>query len=422
MSSSSVATPPGVSAAQPSSGAAPTPEMIQRLIDQAAGFNLYVVPAVAGAGAPANGVSSFALTQSVHRFDVTLQRPTSRTVQAGNVFGEEVGRVDIRWVMIPDKFVARPDREPQAIRLDPSISQRFAMQETTFSFGDGRDGFRSFGTGRTFPMMVGNESRIVVGGIANVTEGFGRFAGHEGNFTICGDLTPGGFKGDVLVRIQDNNNTLRTSGDLPPIQPQSDPDPQTTYLLWAAQKGKGPDQENSASFGPDGQLRGLNIPTQLKLVKMDFATPQGNFQARSFQVGEVVGREIGFGRGSIPGASPSGTPLNPFLFEGVARYSFFDHSGRTVGAITTNVLEGRRFDMRLPAAPTAPGLRFGFFGPILYGQGCFEGVEGMFYGSTGSVFNPPPGDHIITHFYMARLNDPHGKFRAAAAGGGEGWL
>src|SRR5262249_3604229 len=162
---------------------------------------------------------------------------------------------------------------------------------------------------------------------------------------------------------------------------------------------KGADQENTFSFGPDGQVRGLNIPTQLKLVELDFSASQG-FHAANMKVGEVIGREIGFGRGSVPGADPSGTALNPFLFEGVARYSFFDSRGRTLGAITTNVLEGRRFDMRLPAAPTAPGLRFGFFGPIVYGQGLFKGFEGMFYGSTASVFNPPPGDHVITHFYM----------------------
>ena len=412
MSSSSVATPPGVNPARPAADAV-SPETIQRLIDRVAGFNLFVRPA-GGDIAGGNGSTGFVLNETLHRFDITMQAPTAQGIQAANILGEAVGKVDIRWYMIPDAFVARPDNQPPATRLDPSVSQRFVMQETTFSFGDGRDGFRSFGTGRTFPMLVGSEARVVVGGIGNLTEGFGKFRGHEGNYTICGDLTPDGFRGNILVRIQDNNGSLRTQDALPPIQPQDDADPQTTYLLWTAQKGKGSDQENSASFGPDGQLRGLNIPTQLKLVELDFAARNG-FQARDIKVGEVIGREIGFGRGSVPGATPSGTALSPFLFEGVARYSFFDSSGRTAGAITTNVLEGRRFDMQLPDAPTAPGLRFGFFGPILYGQGFFKGCEGMFYGATASVFNPPPGDHIITHFYMARINDPQGKFRAIFA-------
>ncbi len=413
MSASSVATPPSANPGQPAAEGAVAPEVIQQLIDQVAGFNLFVVPGD-GNPSPGNGVTGLVLSERLHRFDVTLQAPTSQGLQAANVLGESIGMLEIRWFFIPDSFVARPDRQAPATRLNPSISQRLVMQETTFRFGDGSDGFRSFGTGRTFPMMVGGEPRVVLGAIGNVTEGFGRFRGHEGNYTICGDLTSAGFKGNILVRIQDNDGSLRTQDAIPRIQPQPDPDPKTTYLLWTAQKGKGADQENSFSLGPNGQLRGLNIPTQLKLVELDFAAPRG-FQAASLKVGQVIGREIGFGRGSVPGANPSGTALNPFLFEGVARYSFFDSRGRTVGAITTNVLEGRRFDMRLPAAPTAPGLRFGFFGPILYGQGIFEGFEGMFYGSTASVFNPPPGDHVITHFYMARINDPHGTFRAAFA-------
>jgi hypothetical protein len=90
----------------------------------------------------------------------------------------------------------------------------------------------------------------------------------------------------------------------------------------------------------------------------------------------VIGREIGFGRGSLPGAPPIGTALRPFLFEGVAQYSLFDGAGQTLGAVTTNVLEGRRFDMQLAEAP---------------------GVQA----------------HVVTHLYAARLNDPEGKFRAA---------
>jgi hypothetical protein len=286
----------------------------------------------------------------------------------------------------------------------------------TFRFGDGSDGFKSFGTGRTFPMMVGSRPRVVSAGIGNITEGFGKFRGHEGNFTLCGDLTQNGFQGDILVRVIDFAGNLRTS-QLPPIQPQPDPDPEVTFLLWGAQKGKGADQENYFSFGPDGQPRGMNIPTELKLLKLDCAASQ-HFSGKSFNIDDVIGREIGFGRGSVPGASQVGTALSPFLFDGVARYSLFDQSGKTAGAITTNVVEGRRIDTQLPEDPNAPGLRFGFFGPIIYGTGCFEGVEGMFYGASGSVFYPPPNDHVVTHFYMVRLHDPKGKFRSVTEGGG----
>jgi hypothetical protein len=105
----------------------------------------------------------------------------------------------------------------------------------------------------------------------------------------------------------------------------------------------------------------------------------------------------------------------PFPFEGVARYSLYNGEGRTVGAITTNVLEGRRFDMKLVDAPEEPALRFGFFGPIVFGSGCFGGVEGIFYGASGSVLRLPPPScgHAL---YVARISDPSGKFRATVNG------
>jgi hypothetical protein len=340
-------------------------------------------------------------------------------VQATNTFGEAVGKLDLEWFIIPDDYLARPDRRPVAIPLDPGVSQRLAMQRMTFRFGDGKDGFDSFGTGRTFPMMVGNQPRIVVSAVANVVEGFGKFRSHEGNFTICGDLTPSGFKGNILVRFQDPRSELRIQGALPAIQPQREPDSQTTYLLWTGRKGE--EQagvENHFSFGPDGQVRGLDITTQLKTLHLDFAVVSG-FQGKSFAVGKhIMGLEIGFGRGSVPNASAAGTPVSPFLFEGVAQYGFLNSNGRTVGTILTNVIEGRRFDMFLPGVPGDLAWRFGFFGPIIYGTGCFEGVEGMFYGSSGSVFFAPPDGHVVTHFYMARINDPEGKFRAATGSGG----
>lgn len=428
MASSSIfAQPPGGSVAKsgpqsPPSGSAPgvSLETIQQLVDQAVGFNLFAIPdAESGTANAGYGVSGSVIVCKLYRFEITLSPPSSSGVQATNTLGEAVGRLELQWSIIPTDYLARPDRRPPNLRLDPAVSQRLAMQQMTFTFGDGRDGFRSFGTGRTFPMMVGNQPRIVVGAVANISEGFGKFRSHPGNFTICGDLTPAGFKGNILVRFQDPASDLRMQQALPAIQPQRNPDPQTTYLLWTGRKDeKTPGLENHFSLGPDRQVRGLNITTQLRTLNLDFAvSPQ--FQGKDFTIGKrVIGLEIGFGRGSVPEASPTGTPLNPFLFEGVAQYSFFDSTGNTVGTLLTNVIEGRRFDMPVPGAPGDLGWRFGFFGPIIYGTGCFEGAEGIFYGSSGSVFFSPPEGQVVTHFYMARINDPDGKFRVPASSGG----
>lgn len=388
---------------------------LQILIDQVATFNVFVIPESTRAGSAQNH-TGVVCGGSLHRFDIDLERPSESGVRVVNVLGEAEGRVDIRWLIIPNDFAARPDITPPSTPLDPSRSQRFAIQEMTFTFGDGRDGFRSFGTGRTFPVVTGGRPRLVVAAIATLTEGFGKFQGHEGTFTLCGELTSAGyFTGHIIVRIVDEQGNLRTKEPLPQIASRSDrPDAQFTYLMWLAQKGQGPAQANRPSLTPDGQFRGLNIPMELKRGSSGFSADRaGGFRAAELKVGEVIGLEVGFGRGSQPDATPVGTALSPFQFEGVARYSFDDQRGRTVGAITTNVLEGRRFDYQLAGAPSEVAWRFGFFGPIIYGSECFRGLEGsMFYGASNSILKPPPGDHIITHCYFARLYDPEGRWRA----------
>jgi hypothetical protein len=393
---------------------------LQHLVDQVAGFHVFVTPDVRTGSAALRGEGGATIglraSASLRRFEAGLEEmPSARHgVRAINVVGEPGGRVELRWLAIPYGFLARPDREPPATPLDPSRSQRLALQETTFFFGDGRDGFRSFGAGRTFPYEAGGKVRLWVAAIGNLTGGFGRLRDCEGNFTACGELDPErGFVGHMVVRLLDPGGTLRTARDLPLCQPSSDPDPESTYLVFGAQKGEGADQENRFSLTPEGEVRGLNIPTRLKTLDLAFEAPAGDgFRGRDFRLGPTIGREVGFGRGSDPAASPAGTALQPFFFEGVARYAFHDEAGFEVGALITNILEGRRFDVRLAGAPGETAWRFGFFGPVVASSGCFQGVQGMFYGASGSILHPPPGKHYITHFYVARLHDPEGRFRS----------
>jgi hypothetical protein len=159
----------------------------------------------------------------------------------------------------------------------------------------------------------------------------------------------------------------------------------------------------------------MNIPVGLRRLSLSATVNPGEqFASSNLKVGESIGLEVGFGRGSVPNAPATGTPMSPFLFEGVAKYTLNDDSGRAVGAVTTNVVEGRRFDMTLAGLPGETAWRFGFFGPIVLGHGYLQGAKGMFFGASGSFFQPPPGLHVITHLYMARLEDPDGRFSMAS--------
>ncbi len=392
---------------------------LQRLVDEAASFHLLVTPAGARGGfigTARRGVVGFEASQAVHRLRLSLEMPAAAQLKGTNAVGERVGDVILRWVMVDRDYVAQPDRSAAGVVLDRARSQRFVIDEAEFHFATG-DGFRAFGAGRTFPMADSRgAARLIVGGVGDLVEGAGCFANRRGNLTLAGEMTAtGAFAGQVMVRVLDPDATLR-SDDVAPIAGGAPGEDGITYLTWVAQKGRGPDQENRVSLAPSGQPRGLNIPVQLKRVWTDFSTSRG-FRVQRLRTGEVIGREIGFGKEARPRTPLMGTASTPYQFEGVSLYSFHDRNGRSVGTLTANVLEGRSIRVQLPGVPDAPGLRFGYFGPIVTGTGCFESVQGMLYGTAGSVFAPPPAPHVITNLYVARLDDPDGRWRTGLASG-----
>jgi hypothetical protein len=409
MSNAHVAEPP----------AAVSPEVLQRLVDQALSFHVFALPEETGRGAAIHtsgfGVTGVRVSGPLHRFRMELEHPSQAGVRGLNTLGEVAGRLDLRWLFIPHELMAAPDREPPPTALDPSRSQRFVIQDGTFSFGDGSDGFRCFGAGRTFPANAGGRPRLMVAAVGDLIETSGRLQGHAGNFTLCGDLSPDrGFLGEIMIRLLDFDGSLRVSEPLPPIAQGPFPDPEATFLTWIAQKGHRTEQENWFSLTPDGQVRGVNIPVDLHRVAVDFVPrgPQGFAGSPLGVEPGVIGLEIGFGRETRPRFPGAGTPLTPFQFEGVSEYLFDDRDGRTVGTLTANVLEGRSFAVDLPGAPGQPALRFGYFGAMVGGKGCFEGAQGILYGTAGSVFALPPGPHVISNLYVARLIDPDGRFRS----------
>jgi hypothetical protein len=389
-------------------------DVLQRLVDQAANFTVLIAPDESQPPLPLSeggAMVGIHFGQTMRRLDIGTTTERAQ-VRASNRIGPDAGWLDADIWFISRETPVLPDRKPAVIAQDNGASQRCAIHNVKVAFGPGNDGFQAFGAGRTFPTFSGGKASITLAAICNITYGFGKFADLEGNFTICGTLSPAtGFAGMVMFRIVDPAEKLLSSAPIPLPSPESSPDNAATYFTHIGRKPLGaPDIVNTASFTADGSVRGLNIPVQSRRVNVAF-DPYG-FAASRLDVREVIGREIGFGKGSVVGAGPQGTPLDPFLFEGVSTYLFYDPAGRTLGTFTANVIEGRRFDVKLPDAPDEPALRFGFFGPIVAGTGCFEGVQGMLCGASGSVFHLPPGDHVISNWYVARVLDPDGRFRA----------
>src|SRR6266850_3669866 len=102
-------------------------EVVLHELDQAAYFNMFSVPdpqhtntAILAPGNPRD-VIGIEVKEVLHRFDVIVEPPTRETgLRAANTVREPAGKFSHRWMLIPDDFVASPDREPSPTSLDPS--------------------------------------------------------------------------------------------------------------------------------------------------------------------------------------------------------------------------------------------------------------------------------------------------------------
>lgn len=378
-------------------------EMVQHLLDQAAYFNLYSIPEKDGA-IRANGNSiGFRVCERLHRFAVSMQSTKGVGLRASNAVGEQLGRCNSRWLLCPDDFAAVPGVEPPATTLDSGRQQRFVMLDTICELGNGHDGFRGFGTGRTFPTTTG----LMAAAVGNVMEGRGRLSGLEGTYVYCGSLTEDeSFRGSLLLRVMDPRGVLSSGVDLPSFESQHAVEPGITYFILRGQK-KDRRAKTSYSFGPDGQVNGLNVSQQIRVITVD-ATARGRGGLRSVrQVGPVIGTmgaNIAFNLFN-PGAP--GTDLAPIPFQSLNKYTLYDPEGDMAGSFVADGGEGRTFNMQLAGAPGQRALRFGGFGPLMNGTGAFRDIEGLM--TDNSVVGVAP--HAIVTFYVLRINDPDGRYR-----------
>lgn len=389
-------------------------ELVQHLLDQAAHFNLFSEPGGASGGEVldpgSGGVTGVRVRETLRRFEVRVEAPgRAEGLRARNLVGEAAGTFEHRWMLIPGDFQAAPGKEPPPTAFDASRSQRFAMLDGICRFGDGRDGFRGFGTGTTWPAAGG---RVLAAAVGNVMEGFGKLAGLGGTYTYCGTLDPGrGFTGNLLLRVMDPRGELHADGGLPPLEATADPEPGITWLVLRGQK-RDRNQRTEYRFGPGGAVVGLDVEQDLRLFDVDFSDRARGGLRSTRSVGPVAGRmtaRIAFNF-LDPGAP--GTAAAPIPFQSYNEYTIFDRDGREIGGFAADGSEGRTFNMEVPGAPGQRGLRFGGFGPILDGRGWFEGISGLM--TDNSVVGIAP--HALATLYVLRIEDPEGRYRLTPRG------
>ena len=383
-----------------------SPQILQRLVDQAAYFNALSVSTSKHSIVSVQGQNGdcigFRVEEDLHRLAIAVQPPTQEGgLKASNLMGESYGKFKHRWMLVPDDFVGAPDREPPPTSLDTSRSQRFVMVDGVCTFGGNKDGFRGFGAGVTFPVTYGARTQLLVATVGTIVEGFGSFKNHhEGTYVHCGTLSPErGFTGNLLLRVMDFEGTLRSKGSLPSLRGEPFPERDITYIVFRGQAVE--TDPVTPRVGPDGQFRGLKVVQGLRLISLMSGLNDGPRSVA--RVGQVIGKitaHVDFN----PGA-PGGTALNPIPFTTFDEIDFVDESGRSIGGFTADSSEGRVFNIKIVGQP---GIRFGGVGPVLNGTGPFQGIKGLLTDNSVVIFQP----HVSASLYVLRLHDPDGKFRS----------
>jgi hypothetical protein len=368
---------------------------MQQFVDQAGYFNLMSRVDTQAVVCERGAVIALDFDETLHRFDVrTARSEDGASFRAWNAVGEPVARARQRWAFAPEAFVARPGRVPPPTPFVPDRSQRFAMLDAQFAFGGG-DGFRGFGTGRTFPARGPGRPRTLAAAIGTIFDGVGRFSGHdEGTYVYCGELSPSGaFSGNLMLRVVDRQQSLRAGAPLPAMR---DPVDAAGGVSWVVLRGEAsPDDPVRPNVGPDGRPFGLVVEQGLRLQHIDCAADHGRGVRAWDRVGERVGKVTAFV--AFDPASASGSSVSPVPFTAYDEFEFYDRDGRPAGGFTADSIEGRVFNSEVGGQPA---IRFGGVGRLRGGRGAFENVRGLMTDNSLVMFTP----HVSASVYVLRID------------------
>ena len=388
-------------------------ELLQRLVDQAAYFSLHSTPGpsdsrVAIRGGTGKEIVGLRVTESLRRFKIQTYAPTDhQPFRATNTIGEIAGRFEQRWMFIPDDYSARPGSQVPSTAFDPSRSQRFVMVDGICRLGDrNEDGFRGFGTGKTYPSKENRNSQILVTAIGTLFEGFGNFKDHsECTYVYCGKLdVERGFTGSLMIRVMDPQGTLRTTKPVPAIKAAPDPEPDVTYIMLRGQAA--PTDIVAPRVGPNGQFLGLKVEQGVTMISLDASYRNRRGPQCVTSLGPLVGKlsaDIVFDP-----TAPGGTLADPIPFTTTDRISFPDQKGKSFGEFLGDLVDGRVFNLEIPQGSGNKAIRFGGTGPVREGTEVFEGIDGLMTDNSVVMFMP----HVSASVYVLRIHDPEGRYRA----------
>lgn len=393
-------------------------DYVQYLLDLTADFQMFAIPDASHTSAatltPAqpedffglNGGYGLSLRSTLHRFDSLVGMPSGDTgLQIAQAVGEAEGTFRCLFMLGSGDLEWTPGRNPQPAIYDPWRAQRFSMLDCEFSFG-GEDFFRGYGTGRTFPVVTAGRPRLLVGGVGNLMEGFGKFRGMTATYALSGSITPGlGFLGQINCRVVDPEGRLRSGREIHALTAVDDPAHDDAYIVL---RGLKKDSTVRTTFGPSpgGGLVSLVTPSHMRSVQNSFTRRGGGLRTER-TIGQVVADMEAVVFFNL--TAPPGTAERPVPFTTEEVYTFRDGNGRAAGTINAEVIEGISFGLSFPSAPRQAGVRFAGFGPVTGGTGPFEGVQGVL--TVNSFIGIAP--HALSLLHILYIDDPEGRFRTS---------
>jgi hypothetical protein len=389
---------------------------VQHLLDETADANLLCVPRRGTAERAVltakqddyfglNGGYGLAIRSDLKRFGSVAHTGTGEQgLIVRESTGETVGSLSSLWLFGPADLAWAPGAHPAPAILDPWRSQRFAMLDTHFDFGE-HHGFSGYGIGRTFPVSVGGRPRVMAGAVGNVMQGHGKFSGLEGTFVITGDIVELGFLGNITIRLIDPDRMVRTERQIESPVLATSPETRSTFVVM---RGVKKDSSVKTTYGPppaDGRVN-LVTPSVMRSLDVAFDTsgsgPHANITAGP-PIADMTA-EVLFDLLAAPGNAQ-----HPVPFTTREVYSFHSCDG-VFGTVNAGVTDGIAFDLKFPEAPGQPGVRFAGFGPITGGTGSFEGAQGIL--TVNSTIGISP--HALSLIHVLHLADDSGRFRRSS--------
>ncbi len=371
---------------------------VTELLEKAGYFPLFL----SAPGRPEGG--AFVVEHELRRFAIAAEEERSRIV-GRNRIGGPAAVVRFRWRFVPDGFEGDPGRvQPlPPLPFRPGVSQRVEVFDWEVRFAGGASGFRAYGTGRTLPGSGAAAPAVGLAFVLDILEGYGELAGLDGTVVAGGALAPdGALELGLVARIMDPAGGLLMQPPLAPLPPWAGPERGATWLAFLGQVD--PNHPVTLRISLTEGILGSNVFELLRVASLDFAAdPAGRLRAGATRrdLAGSVGARLDFDPLSLSAITPIQTRCGVF--------EFHDRAGRSLGSVASDMIEGRSFRTGLEGM-LLPVFRFGGFGPIQGGTGEFAGARGIM--SMNSVISVQP--RTLSNLYVLRLDDPDGRYRAAA--------